>query len=335
MSGDFHNAFARIVGKEHVLTYVGSRSSRYRALLASFSQPPESVECVIQPGSVEELQQCADVASELELGVWTTPNAAGNGMMPGPTEGPAVFFDLQRMNRILDVSESGAYALVEPGVTFLQLTAYLQENGLKLWIDCDRNGNNSVAGSILSRQLGYTPYGDRMMMQCGMEVLLSDGSLVRTGTGAMPNDKTWQLFKRNFGPYIDGLFTDSTNAIVSKIGMWIMPEPPAYRPFMVTIPDNQGLAEMVDLLRPLKQSMAVPGTIVISHSAFDIAPYADRQAFLKDGKVDPAAISNAHGLGEWNLYGAFYGTDKLVDISWGGFSQALTNQSNIHNIPGR
>ena len=330
MSAGTVQAFAAIVGSENVFELDDSRATIYRDRLASFERPVPEVGSAILPGSVEELQQCVEFAGEKGVGIWVMPNAAGNGLTPGPAKGEAVFIDLRRMNRILEVSTSGAYALVEPGVSFLQLNDYLEEQGLNLWADCDRNGNNSIAGSILSRQTGYTPYGERMMMQCGMEVVLSNGSLVRTGTGAMPNDKTWQLFKRNFGPYVDGLFSASANGIASKIGLWIMPEPPVYRPFMITLPNHELLADVVELLRPLKQSMAVPGTIVISHAAFDVAPYSQRDSFVVDGKVDVTAISDKHKVGVWNLYGAFYGTQKLVDISWAGFSRAIDSVSGVN-----
>jgi len=32
------------------------------------------------------------------------------------------------------------------------------------------------------------------MMHSGMEVVLPNGEVIRTGMGAMPNNNTWQLF---------------------------------------------------------------------------------------------------------------------------------------------
>ncbi|KAH6669613.1 hypothetical protein EV126DRAFT_464157 [Verticillium dahliae] len=73
------------------------------------------------------------------------------------------------------------------------------------------------------------------MMHCGMEVVLPDGTLVRTGMGSLPDpanrnsnlsadqqpaNKAWQLFNYGFGPYNDGLSTQSSLGIVVKMGVW-------------------------------------------------------------------------------------------------------------------
>ena len=55
------------------------------------------------------------------------------------------------MNRILEVNEKYAYALVEPGVTFLDLYKYIQDHKLKLWIDVPDLGGGSILGNTVER----------------------------------------------------------------------------------------------------------------------------------------------------------------------------------------
>lgn len=76
---------------------------------------------------------------------------------------------------------------------------------------------------------------DHWMMHCGMEVILPSGELLRTGMGALPQNpgtsvhpihqdaanKCWQPFPYGFGPYNDGLFSQSNLGIVTKVGMWV------------------------------------------------------------------------------------------------------------------
>ncbi len=75
------------------------------------------------------------------------------------------------------------------------------------------------------------PYGDHWMMHCGMEIVLPNGELLRTGMGALPNPKadlskplheqepneSWQLFNYGFGPYNDGIFSQGSLGIIPRI----------------------------------------------------------------------------------------------------------------------
>ncbi len=88
--------------------------------------------------------------------------------------------------------------------------------------------------------------------QCGMEVVLANGDLMRTGMGALPNSKTWQQYKYGFGPYIDGIFSQSNFGVVTKMGVWLMPEPEAYLAGTVTVPKHDDLVPLVDIVARLK-----------------------------------------------------------------------------------
>ena len=74
-------------------------------------------------------------------------------------------------------------------------------------------------------------------MHCGLEVVLPNSELVRTGTGAMPNsddawarkmrpdpqpgNRAWRVFNYGFEPYNDSIFTQSSWGIVVKMGIWV------------------------------------------------------------------------------------------------------------------
>ena len=140
-----------------------------------------------------------------------------------------------RMNRVLDVNDRDCTCLLEPGVSYFALYDYLQENGFKhLWIDNPDLGGGSVVGNALDRGSGYTPYGDHFSMHCGMEVVLPNGHVMRTGMGALPGNNTWQTFQYGFGPYPDGIFSQSNFGIVTKMGFWLMPDPGVSVPVIAT-----------------------------------------------------------------------------------------------------
>jgi FAD/FMN-containing dehydrogenase len=60
----------------------------------------------------------------------------------------AIVLDLHRMNKILEVNEKFAYAVVEPGVAFGDLYTYCAERKLKVWPSVPSLGWGSVVGNV-------------------------------------------------------------------------------------------------------------------------------------------------------------------------------------------
>ena len=52
------------------------------------------------------------------------------------------------MNKIIEVNDQFAYAVVEPGVTFIDLYKYCVENKLKVWPSTASLGWGSVMGNV-------------------------------------------------------------------------------------------------------------------------------------------------------------------------------------------
>ena len=78
---------------------------------------------------------------------------------------------------------------MEPGVSYFDLYNYIQERGLKVWIDCPDPGWGSVVGNSLDRGPGYTtwPFRDHFGAHCGM--------------GVVPGSRSWQEYRYRYGPY--------------------------------------------------------------------------------------------------------------------------------------
>ena len=99
----------------------------------------------------------------------------------------SVVMDLgRRMNKILNIDGGNASCVVEPGVSYIKLYEEIQRRNLPLWIDTPDLGGGSVLRNAIDRRVGYTPYGDHFADHCGMETVLPNGELLRTGMGAMP-----------------------------------------------------------------------------------------------------------------------------------------------------
>ena len=174
--------------------------------------------------------------------------------------------DLKRMNKVIEVNESLGYAVVEPGVSFFQLYDYIEKRGIKLWLSLPAPGWGSVMGNALDRGIGYTSYGENTAMICGMEVLLADGQILRTGMGAAKDDTAWHLYKYGFGPSWDQIFMQSNFGIVTKIGIWLMPEPEATATVSITVPRESDLPAIIDTIRPLRFGQTINSNVIVANA---------------------------------------------------------------------
>ncbi len=270
------------------------------------------------PETAEQVQAIVKIANQFRQPIW--PVSTGKNMGYGQTTTAApgqMILDLKRMNRIISVDPELCTALLEPGVTYRQLKDYLVENNLPLWIDVPTVGPiASPVGNTLDRGVGYTPYGEHFMVQCGMEVVLADGEILRTGMGSTKNPSAWQAFKWGYGPYLDGLFTQSNFGIVTKMGMWLMPAPPVYKPFVIRHKKMEDVARIVEAMRPLRIANIVPNVVLMMGAAYQLAMFKRRgEVWDGAGPITDEAVAKAaeaNNLGMWNTYIALYGTEGMI-----------------------
>ncbi|KAG7070985.1 vanillyl-alcohol oxidase [Colletotrichum scovillei] len=289
---------------------------------------------IVNPRSVPEVQDVMRLCNQLQMPVWPFSIGRNTGYGGAAPRVPgSLGIELgKHLNKVLEVNVDGAYALVEPGVTFAGLYEHLVKTGLSkhLWLDVPDLGGGSIIGNTLERGVGYTPYGDHFMMHCGMEVILPDGTLIRTGMGALPDpssgnsdlppheqkaNSAWQLFNYGFGPYNDGIFSQSSLGIVVKMGVWLMPNPGGYQAYMIIFPREDDLSEIVDIIRPLRLQTVIQNVPTIRHLLLDAAvagnkaSYTNKTEPLSDEDLD--AIAARLNLGRWNFYGAVYGPEPV------------------------
>lgn len=270
------------------------------------------------PENVDQVQAIVRIANQFRQPIWpvSTGKNMGYGMTTTAMPGQMIL-DLKRMNRIISVDPELCTALVEPGVTYRQLKDYLVENNLPLWIDVPTVGPiASPVGNTLDRGVGYTPYGEHFMVQCGMEVVLADGEILRTGMGSTKNPSAWQAFKWGYGPYLDGLFTQSNFGVVTKMGMWLMPAPPVYKPFVIRHKKMEDVARIVEAMRPMRIANIVPNVVLMMGGAYQLAMFKRRsEVWDGAGPITDEAVSKAataNNLGMWNTYIALYGTEGMI-----------------------
>lgn len=307
------------------------------AELAAFQDPyPVGAEpnylpsAVVSPASTEQVRDIVLIANEFGIPlqpVSTGKNNGYGGASPRLT-GAVIVKTGDRMNKILEVNEKFGYALLEPGVTYFDLYEYLQDNNIGLMLDCPDLGWGSVVGNALDRGVGYTPYGDHFLWQTGMEVVLPQGDVMRTGMGALPGSNTWQLFPYGFGPYPDGLFTQSNLGIVTKMGIALMPKPPGSMTFLITFDREEDLEQIIDIMLPLRINMAPLQNVPVLRNIFMDAAAVSRRSEWFDGEGPmPAeaieAMKRELNLGYWNFYGTLYGPPQMIEMYYGMIREAF------------
>ncbi len=272
----------------------------------------------VAPANVEQVQAILAVANRYKLPLW--PISTGKNMgygMATPASSGQMILDLKRMNKILDFDAELGTILVEPGVTYQQIQDYIDEHDLPYWIDVPTVGPIvSMVGNTLERGVGYTPYGDHFFMQCGMEVVLADGTVLKTGMGSIENGNTWQAFKWGYGPYLDGIFTQSNFGIVTKLGMWMMPKPPAYKPFMVRSAEVEDISAITNVTRPFRMNNLIPNAVMMMGALYQLSMFNRRaDIWQEEGPIPTEVIKNLarqNELGMWNTFFALYGTEETI-----------------------
>lgn len=317
-----------VVGKDWVFMEDAAKLKSYKAAYSATPDEDHLPSAAVAPDGVEQIQGILKIANDYKIPLWTIStgrNFAYGG--PAPRKAGYVMLDLKRMNRIIEINEELAYALVEPGVSYFQLYEHLKKIGSKLWIDPAAPGWGGPLGNTLDHGGGYTPYGGHLFMQCGMEGILADGTVFRTGQGALPGSDSWQLMKYSFGPYVDGLFTQSNYAVITKMGFWLMPEPPGFQPFMFTFPKTDDLHRIVEILRPFKLNMVPHNGAIVSDMIWEASAKITRKQYYNGKGPMPDSVRKKIredlDIGEWNLYAALYGPPELIRMQWEPLKGAL------------
>jgi 4-cresol dehydrogenase (hydroxylating) len=318
LSGSALASFEAAVGRQNVSTDQGVLGD-YRDPFPFDQRYDLQPAAVVTPASVEEVQAVVRVANEHRVPLWTISRGRNLGYGGGaPRIEGAVLVDLQRLDRILEVNETSGFALVEPGVRFIDLYEHVQNNDLKLWTSVPGLGFGSVIGNAMERGFGYTPYGEHSATHCGLEIVLPDGDLLRTGMGAVSKSTAWNLYRPGFGPAVDGLFSHSNLGIVTKMGIWMMPRPECFRYCYVKFHDHDALGPVIDLLRQLRLEGIIDATTSLSspiHAAAKMSKHSDWHQ--GPGAIPHEVIRDKMlpqlGIGWWNLAFGLYGREDIVE----------------------
>jgi glycolate oxidase len=151
------------------------------------------------------------------------PRGAGTGStgMALPNRG-GLILDCLKMNKILNVSIEDRVAVVQPGVVYEKLQNTLSPHGFFFPPDPASGSVATLGGNVATNAGGLkgAKYGSTRDYVLGLEVVLPDGRIMRTGTQCMKSASGYDMTKLFVG-------SEGTLGIITEIIFKIAPKPTA------------------------------------------------------------------------------------------------------------
>ncbi|MEM8981452.1 MAG: FAD-binding oxidoreductase [Pseudomonadota bacterium] len=175
---------------------------------------------VVRPASVAALQSAVKLVTAAGCSVVVRGGGASytDGYLPGDDR--CVSFDLAGLNKIVDIDTMNMTVTVEAGCTWAQLHEVLAAKKLRTPFFGPFSGiAASVGGSVSQHAVshGSGRYGPSADSVLSVDVVLADGSLLRTGSAAFAGTSdSGRAFFRHNGPDLTGLFCGDCGALGVK-----------------------------------------------------------------------------------------------------------------------
>lgn len=209
-----HPMIARLVqavGADQVLTSADDRVFYSHDVYRQIATPI----AVVRPGSVDELARVVGMATA--EGIAIVPRGGGASYSDGycATVEDSISIDTTRLNKI-DLNARDMTVTVECGVTWAELYETLGKQGLRTPFWGPFSGLKATVGGSMSQgsvSLGSGLHGPSADSVLAMEIVLADGSILKTGSLAAANG---QPHFRHYGPDLSALFTGDTGAMGVK-----------------------------------------------------------------------------------------------------------------------
>ncbi|KAF8462917.1 hypothetical protein BDZ91DRAFT_764862 [Kalaharituber pfeilii] len=212
----------------------------------------------------------------------------------------------KRMNKVLNIDHNSASCMVEPGVSYFKLYYEVWKSGYPPMIDPPDLGG----GALWEMPLGN---------YYGLEVVLPNGEVLRTGIDALPgkngtDNPSWQAFQPVNGSYSDGNFRQSNFGIVKNMGIWLNAKTFDSQSYMITFPDDNFFVE-----RRLFSYMGRSGP----KAAYSSTGLCEGANAAKEGSKWRGNIWECGDVGEkWREMGWPKGSGEEVEAtSWEGVMQ--------------
>lgn len=215
---------------------------------------------LVRPASTAAVSAVLRIANE--AGVAVIPQGALTGLAGGASATPgSILLDLTGMNRILSIDPVERQAVVQPGVIVADLAAAAAEQGLFYAPDPVSAAWATVGGTIATNAGGMRciKYGVTRDAVRALEVVLADGTVIRTSTGTIKNVAGLDLTALMVG-------SEGTLGVVTEATLELLPAPGEQRGVSALFPSIEAAfaaANRVAVLRPLPATLELLDSVAL------------------------------------------------------------------------
>jgi len=204
----------KIVGAENVRTDQVELMCYSRDMSVHVGVP----EAIVFAYSTDQVSKIMALANEHKIPV--IPRGSGTSVTGGvlaPTGG--IILDLSKMNKIREINKDDAYVVVEPGVILNNLNAALAPSHFYP-PDPSSGPLASIGGTVATNASGEraVKYGGTKDWILGLEVVLADGRVLKTGTIVPKSSSGFDLTHIFIG-------SEGTLGVVTEVTAKITPTP--------------------------------------------------------------------------------------------------------------
>jgi glycolate oxidase len=267
---------------------------------------------VIKPSNTFEICGLLKIAHEERIPI--TPRGGGTGLSGGctPVKG-GIVLSLERMNRIIQIDSENFTATVEPGVTLAELHQSIEKDGLSYPIHLGEY-SATIGGTVATNAGGINAvkYGVTRNHILGLEAVLADGSLIKTGGTFVKSTSGYDLTQLIIG-------SEGTLAVVTKIMLKLTALTTCRDMLLVPFSDLKSAIDTVPYILHLKEiptGIEFMGRDIIEIVEKDLGkkiPYSQGGAFL---------MITQEGQSEDEIHHYFREVDKICQ-RYGAFEAVM------------
>jgi len=194
---------------------------------------------IVLPGNREEISQIIKLAHAYKIPV--IPRGAGSNLTGGcvPLK-ECIVIQMTRMKRIIKIDKRNMIAVLEPGVVTGVFQEELAKQNLFYPPDPASLSFSTLGGNVAECAGGPrgVKYGVTRDYVLGLEVVLADGSIIKTGAATMKSVAGYDLTRLFIG-------SEGTLGVITQITVKILPAPQAKQTVLASFADLDKTTETV------------------------------------------------------------------------------------------